>query len=509
MSKDSSGNRIACPPPTEGSGYALVNANSFEVLSHLPAGSIDLIILDPPSGAYHTSHGGEHWAWDVRWTKEEWERLLPEVWRVLAVGARLIIFGCASEKLVADINEYVTSNAPNGGVAKSLCSWIHNDPTSGVQNSHDPARMTEEIFVFRRAKETIATATLGNNSGRAKPTELFYEYKDDEKLDVGSRNKMRMKPINLIRALIRGFERSGTDRSGKVTSESGKGVVLDLTMNTGGSGRGALLEGRRFVGVERFSSFAKACEQMKLQASVVAASLPSQAGSSSRSGDALVATNGSKVDLSKENTTGSPDPTAKAVPQPSSVTTGSGSAACSKPYNGSPPYPMSSTGSAATNGSTLASGVLMPEGFTVKPGECGGNGLWATRDIPVGAVYSVHFTEREVIAAGDDPEETLRPWRDKEYYEFVVGCYTKCQGRVLGGMSWDALANKLVPVAQLDDKTANVMLDGEWETISLNRDELDRHNVRRRTPKDGTGERAPPVHRPIYAPLRCSLTLCM
>ena len=63
----------------EGTDYFLFNGDGIDMLSDLPVGSIDLIVIDPP---YQMNLG----VWDTKWTPLQWETLLSHVWRILRPG---------------------------------------------------------------------------------------------------------------------------------------------------------------------------------------------------------------------------------------------------------------------------------------------------------------------------------------------------------------------------------------------------------------------------------------
>ena len=219
------------PPPTMDTGFALVNASCFDVLLHLPKDSIGLIIIDPPYG--HQSQQLSFGFDDKPWKEPEWQRLLPEVWRILKATGRLLVFGVRA--FAANVYNMVMTNS---GI--SLCfdqyNWVHG----GKQNKFntDTGYADYEIIsaFWRAGKEQRAAMRF---DAEERPSTTFHHrIASDNPTRLAEYGFECMKPPNLYRDLVSTYERSGD------------GVVLDFTMNAGSCGYGALREGRRFIGVE-------------------------------------------------------------------------------------------------------------------------------------------------------------------------------------------------------------------------------------------------------------------
>jgi site-specific DNA-methyltransferase (adenine-specific) len=258
---------------------ALVHGSCFDIVKLLPDGSVDLIMIDPPAAMYNKSHGKEHWAWDVKWVDGEWKELLSHVWRVLKADSRFLVFGCGGKGGFTDeVAEKVETYAPPGGIDLERVTWAtgHNQ---NEQNPESPYRADETVLIFTRKSEAKQQHHLGGikgGKGRVRPASIVHERKDETKDPMRPVEALTMKPLNLMRALIRGYETSGTTRDGLETTASGKGVVLDVCMRKGVCGRAAMLEGRSFIGVELEDyAFGRACQLMADLLS--SAAVPSQA----------------------------------------------------------------------------------------------------------------------------------------------------------------------------------------------------------------------------------------
>lgn len=148
---------------------------------------------------------------------------MPAIWNILKPGGRLLVF-CLRDFSI-EVDRMVTHYTPSTiSLNKSqVLPWIHE----GSGSNENPYATSEGIRVFWRKNEHALLKRWPN----ARPSTEFYHRKDGEV-------EKAMKPLSLMRDLIRTFERSGD------------GVVLDFCMKTAVCGCAAMLEGRSFVGVE-------------------------------------------------------------------------------------------------------------------------------------------------------------------------------------------------------------------------------------------------------------------
>jgi DNA modification methylase len=115
----------------------------------------------------------------------------------------------------------VTTPLDGPHVTPDICDHQANT----YNQEHQPAFTHEDITIFYRTTN-IKTLTLYNAKQRCLGTTLNYPKA------TGS-----MKPVELMRELTRRYTPPG-------------GLVMDICMNTGVCGAAALMEGRRFIGME-------------------------------------------------------------------------------------------------------------------------------------------------------------------------------------------------------------------------------------------------------------------
>lgn len=230
-----------------GKAHALVHASCFIVLPLLPDQSVDLIIIDPPYGHLRTNNAGEsEWVWDMKWTAQQWQRLLPHVWRVLKRAGRFIVH-CVRD-FRDEVSRHVRPDLATAPIACNPCMWHHG--------GKDNARNLQ--FLPQDCEDVLVFYPRANHKELQLPKEIrdvqqtsFFHPKEPMDIDGGrSRSDGTMKPLSLMRDEVGTFETSGN------------GVVLDFCMKTGQTGRGALLEGRRFIGVEADANNYEHCLQV-------------------------------------------------------------------------------------------------------------------------------------------------------------------------------------------------------------------------------------------------------
>ena len=217
------------------SAYTIAASSCFELLRHVPTGSVQFVCFDPPFGATRgspTSKGFDR-SWDIPWTAAEMSVVHNQLHRILAPGGHIAIFSAN-----AFTQTIRTCFAPPGIGWYSMI-WHHGDLSANTHNQdHQPAFTHEDITIFYK-RSSIKELTLYNSQQRCNGTVLFHPKETTGQCRA-------MKPIPLIRELVRRYS-------------STKGVVMDICMNTGVCGKAALIEGRHFLGMElRLKQFEKA-----------------------------------------------------------------------------------------------------------------------------------------------------------------------------------------------------------------------------------------------------------
>lgn len=220
----------------------LYQGDCLEVLPTLAAGSVDFVVADLPYGQTHNK-------WD---SCIDLGRLWPELLRVAKENAAVVLFaqGMFTVRLMQSQPRLWRYNL----------IWDKNTPTGFLNAKRMPLRVHEDICVFYRKlptynpqktsghgrKTTRRKGTNTTNYGRAEapssydsteryPTSIL-EFSPDRKGEF-ARVHPTQKPLDLLRWLVRTYSNPGD-------------VVLDCCMGSGTAGEAALLEGRRFVGVE-------------------------------------------------------------------------------------------------------------------------------------------------------------------------------------------------------------------------------------------------------------------
>jgi site-specific DNA-methyltransferase (adenine-specific) len=78
----------------------LIQADARQLLPHLPAGAVDLIVTDPP---YHFCRGGTYFReWFAELDDDEWPAIFAQLHRVLASPANAYVFCDARTKPIFD-----------------------------------------------------------------------------------------------------------------------------------------------------------------------------------------------------------------------------------------------------------------------------------------------------------------------------------------------------------------------------------------------------------------------
>jgi len=188
------------------------------VIKLLPHNSVDLIIIDPP---YEMTKD----KWDKRWSEDEWVPLLIHIWQVLKKGGRLLVFG--KKRFFREVCTFIDDDS---FLSYDELIWQHDGMDNWNTNQQEMSN-SERIGVWYRTVDRDCM----NLPKRGDHSDVLHFKKE------GVRGRPRedgsMKPIDLMRYLVQRYGGSGA-------------VVLDFCMKTGICGRGALLEGRRFIGVE-------------------------------------------------------------------------------------------------------------------------------------------------------------------------------------------------------------------------------------------------------------------
>lgn len=226
----------------------IMRGDAFALLPHIPDGSVDAVITDPPYGTTDA-------AWDV---KIDFPRLFDELWRVLKPNGALLMF--AQMPLAARL----ACMQPK----TFRYQWVWHKPCAvGMLNANRmPMRAHELILVFYRSLPTYNRVPLANQSGKPYTTKRQGNRKCalySSSLDSVSRSTdgsrcprdvitfgrdkthwghPTQKPEALVRYLIEQYTKPGE-------------TVLDPFAGCGSTLAAAAACGRRSIGIELESDF--------------------------------------------------------------------------------------------------------------------------------------------------------------------------------------------------------------------------------------------------------------
>lgn len=226
-------------------------------MASLPAGSVDLVLCDPPYGT----------------TACRWDSVIPldPMWQAvdrLSKPRTPAVFTAAQPFTTALI-------ASNLAEFKYCWYWDKVLPRGHLNSKKQPLRRIEDIAVFYAAQPTYIPQKTKGHSRKiartrytkkadgsqvygAEQRDTFYD--SDERYPDGllavsnaaqtGKVHPTQKPVELMAYLIRTYTNPGD-------------VVLDFTMGSGTTGVAAMQEGRQFIGIERDPEYyALACNRI-------------------------------------------------------------------------------------------------------------------------------------------------------------------------------------------------------------------------------------------------------
>lgn len=220
----------------------VIKGDCLEVMKEIPAKSIDMILCDLPYGTTQN-----HWdsviPFDQLWM--HYERIIKDKGVIALTGQGLF-----------------TANLmlSNPKLFKYKITWVKSKPTNFLNAKKQPLRKHEDICIFYKSQPAYNpqmtygepynkgfrkdqfTGSYGEfktvevkSSGERYPTDVVY-FKTAE--SEGEVYHPTQKPVELGRYLIRTFTKEGE-------------IVLDNTCGSGSFLVSAVLEGRKFIGIEK------------------------------------------------------------------------------------------------------------------------------------------------------------------------------------------------------------------------------------------------------------------
>ena len=220
----------------------VIKGDCLEVMKEIPAESIDMILCDLPYGTTQN-----HWdsviPMDQLWG--HYERIIKDKGVIALTGQGLF-----------------TANLmlSNPRLFKYKITWVKSKPTNFLNAKKQPLRKHEDVCIFYKSQPAYNpqmtygepynkgfrkdqfTGSYGDfktvevkSNGERYPTDVVY-FKTAE--SEGEVYHPTQKPVELGRYLIRTFTKEGE-------------VVLDNTCGSGSFLVSAVLEGRKFIGIEK------------------------------------------------------------------------------------------------------------------------------------------------------------------------------------------------------------------------------------------------------------------
>lgn len=220
----------------------VIEGDCLEVMRNIPTNSIDMILCDLPYGTTQN-----HWdsviPTDQLWS--HYERIIKDKGVIALTGQGLF-----------------TANLmlSNPRLFKYKITWVKSKPTNFLNAKKQPLRKHEDICIFYKSQPAYNpqmtfgepynkgfrkdqfTGSYGDfktvevkSNGERYPTDVVY-FKTAE--SEGEVYHPTQKPVELGRYLIRTFTKEGE-------------IVLDNTCGSGSFLVSAVLEGRKFIGIEK------------------------------------------------------------------------------------------------------------------------------------------------------------------------------------------------------------------------------------------------------------------
>lgn len=236
--------------------YVLHNDDCFNILPTIPDKSVQLVLMDLPYNTTPCKFDKEVIPLDKLW--EQLDRILKDDGAVVGFAQQPF----TSKLVLSNIKEY-----------KYNWIWVKNKCSNFLNQNYQPGKKTEDICVFGKKAcsyspngnmkynpqmekgKPYKTKGLGNrgassvvrcelkqvpkeNKGERLPTNVLnFSLDSDKKFPHPTR-----KPVDLLRYLIRTYTDEGD-------------LVLDPTMGVASCGVAALLENRKFIGIEKDENY--------------------------------------------------------------------------------------------------------------------------------------------------------------------------------------------------------------------------------------------------------------
>lgn len=233
----------------------LYHGDCLELMERIPDKSISAVICDLPFGVLSKSNPSAKWDSII-----PFEPLWAHYKRVCKDNAAIVLFaqGMFTAKLMMS----------NPDMWRYNLVWDKvNRPTGFLDANRKPMRIHEDIVVFYGSQPTYnpqfsigqkchSRGKAGNSDGKCK-NRNYGKFKATETVMTNKKyptsilsfekqhidfSHQTQKPVDLLRYLIRTYSNEGD-------------TILDNTMGSGSTGVAAVMENRKFVGIEKDDSY--------------------------------------------------------------------------------------------------------------------------------------------------------------------------------------------------------------------------------------------------------------
>ena len=235
----------------------LIHGDCLEEMAKLEAGSIDMVLTDPPYGTTACK-------WD---TVLDLDRVWKELKRVVKTNGAIVM--TAAQPFTSAL---VMSNPK---MFKYLWTWKKNKATGFLNAKKQPLRTTEDVVVFYGMQPTYnPQKTTGH-----KPVNSFTKNTSDgqtvgkTKIGISGGGQTDRYPQNLINMAVVNNDNSNGDKYHPTqkpvalmeymikTYTNKNETVLDFTMGSGTTGVACVNLKRKFIGIELDKSYFEIVKQ--------------------------------------------------------------------------------------------------------------------------------------------------------------------------------------------------------------------------------------------------------
>jgi site-specific DNA-methyltransferase (adenine-specific) len=230
----------------------LIHGDCIEEMAKLEAGSIDLVLTDPPYGT----------------TECKWDSVIPfgAMWeqlnRIIKPNGAIVLFG----------SEPFSSALRMSNIKNYKYDWVWNKRKAGniFLAKQQPMKIHENILIFNGTKETYNAQMIKRNKikksknygtgetmgGKKEKEEKTYTYTHKNPtsiIDISNASQKgkqhpTQKPVALMEYLIKTY----TDENE---------TVLDFTMGSGTTGVACKNLNRKFIGIEKDEAYFKIAKE--------------------------------------------------------------------------------------------------------------------------------------------------------------------------------------------------------------------------------------------------------